>query len=294
MKTPLLIALLLLSSSALSPGMARPGPKHKKLFKRIRDNTKPRYFGLGTGESFREHTCVLRFTGYNSKGEKEGIPYCWGWQQQTSFLGHFFDPLPGEKSRFSYTNRERYRRARYVHSVRGMRDGGVTKIALAKDLTCLLKRGRIWCMGNNSSFDMIPSSEAHSPHHVVVPLPLDKMGGDFFDLSISEEQGYAIKFKEILPDGRPAGEVWGWGENDDPKRRVFPKGIPTYDYPNRGRPNILSSKVVKITTGSRQSGHAFGCAAIYNPLHKGDDVYCWGYWRYGSLGDGTSISSQDF
>jgi alpha-tubulin suppressor-like RCC1 family protein len=181
-----------------------------------------------------------------------GTAYCWGgnWHGQ---LG--IGTMDGE---------ERYPccHASPVRVAGGLRFSSIRADGIH---TCgLTVDGDAWCWGNHKNFGQLGTGDIDLRDR---PAPV-RVAGNFKFVSISA----GIPSCGITPDGR----AYCWGGGPVPELGIK-SGVERLDRPVAVPGNI--------TFGQIASGTFFTCG-----IGRGEFVYCWGYNRYGQVGNGSTNS----
>lgn len=183
-----------------------------------------------------------------------GAAYCWGgnWHGQLDM-----GTMDGE---------ERYPCC-HTSPVRVTGELSFSSIGAGGIHTCgLTTSGKAYCWGNTKNFGQLGTGDADLRDR---PLPVPVAGGHKF-VSISA----GLPSCGIIP----SGVAYCWGGGPVPELGIK-SSVDRLD-----RPILLSSD---ITFESIAPGAFFACG-----IASGGVLYCWGYNRYGQVGDGSTENSD--
>lgn len=204
----------------------------------------PPQIAAGGGASFVSfaHTCAI----------VEGHVQCWG-ADGTGQLGDGFatvrNPLPTR-----------------VRDSGGF-DGGVTALSAGRSHTCALRKGQVWCWGQNDRRQIGAMRPALFPE----PVRIAGLPDDVSAIASGAEFNCAVA----------SGQLWCWGRGTDGEL-----GLPTDEHCGGYRADercaVAPRRIPELGNGVQAValGGAHGCAIVDG------DVFCWGRNHDGQLGDG--------
>ncbi len=184
------------------------------------------------------------------------IPYCWG----DSFAAKGFDYGKGKK------------KIRYAYPPKGLHTGGVTKIVLPArgETGCAIKDGGVWCWGNPERlWKVFPYTT------IIPPTKLSILDKNIIDLEAGSWCACAIKADNKLAK---SGALYCWGDPD----YNCPFTLEEYQKARK----TTNTKIVPIK-GMQYGVTKVALKNMHGCAIKDEEVYCWGWDIYGSVGVGV-------
>jgi alpha-tubulin suppressor-like RCC1 family protein len=212
--------------------------------------------GLTAVSAGGAHTCAL-------KGN--GTVWCWG----LDFDGQLGDGSTGGVSRLSTSPLQ-------VQTGSGALTG-VAHISAGLDATCAVKKdGTAWCWGYDQYGQIGDGTTGDVNHDRLIPTRVRRTNGPLTRVA-------DISAGEVSTCARTSdGAAWCWGDASSGE-----VGNGTYGDPVTNR-QLVAVRVVRaggpLTNVSAVSvGASFACAR-----RTDGSAWCWGYAKYGEVGDGTT------